>query len=200
MRRTIFPGWALPVGLVLPQLALTVVFFLLPAAEALWSSLTRTDPFGLSEVFVGLENFTSLFTDPLYVESIWRTLGFVAAVCALSMAVALLLAVMTDGVVRGRAFYRTMLIWPYAVAPAVAGVIWLFLLHPQIGLAGRWLNRNIGWDYALNGRQAMLLVVLASAWKQVSYNFIFFVAGLGSIPRSVTEAARMDGADRKSVV
>ena len=194
MRRTIFPGWVLPVCLVLPQLALTVVFFLLPAGEAVWSSFTRTDPFGLSEVFVGVENFSDLFTDPLYVESIWRTVGFVIAVCALSMATALLLAVMTDGVVRGRAFYRTMLIWPYAVAPAVAGVIWLFLLHPQIGLFGRWLNRTIGWDYALNGPQAMLLVVLAAAWKQVSYNYIFFVAGLQSIPRTVTEAARMDGA------
>ncbi len=194
MRRTIFPGWVLPVGLVLPQLALTVVFFLLPAGEAVWSSFTRTDPFGLSEVFVGLDNFTDLFTDPLYVESIWRTVGFVTAVCALSMATALLLAVMTDAVVRGRSFYRTMLIWPYAVAPAVAGVIWLFLLHPQIGLLGRWLNAHLGWDYALNGPQAMLLVVLAAAWKQVSYNYIFFVAGLQSIPRTVTEAARMDGA------
>ena len=194
MRRTIFPGWLLPVGLVLPQLALTVVFFLLPAGEAVWTSFTRTDPFGLSEVFVGLDNFNDLFTDPLYVESIWRTLGFVLAVCVLSMATALLLAVMTDGVVRGRSFYRTMLIWPYAVAPAVAGVIWLFLLHPQIGLIGRWLNAHFGWDYALNGPQAMLLVVLAAAWKQVSYNYIFFVAGLQSIPRTVTEAARMDGA------
>ncbi len=194
MRRTLFPGWILPVGLVLPQLALTVVFFLLPAGEAVWSSFTRTDPFGLSEVFVGLDNYADLVSDPLYVETIWRTVGFVAAVCALSMAVALLLAVMTDGVVRGRGFYRTMLIWPYAVAPAVAGVIWLFLLHPQIGLFGRWLNAHLGWDYALNGPQAMLLVVLASAWKQVSYNYIFFVAGLQSIPRTVTEAARMDGA------
>ena len=194
MRRTIFPGWRLPVGLVLPQLALTAMFFLLPAGEAVWSSFTRTDPFGLSEVFVGLDNFAALFGDPLYVESIWRTVGFVAAVCALSMAAALLLAVMTDGVVRGRSFYRTMLIWPYAVAPAVAGVIWLFLLHPQIGLFGRWLNRSLHWDYALNGPQAMLLVVLASAWKQVSYNYIFFVAGLQSIPRAVTEAARIDGA------
>ena len=194
MRRTIFPGWILPVGLVLPQLALTVVFFLLPAGEAVWSSFTRTDPFGLSEVFVGLDNYADLVSDPLYVESIWRTVGFVAAVCVLSMATALLLAVMTDGVVRGRSFYRTMLIWPYAVAPAVAGVIWLFLLHPQIGLLGRWLNARLGWDYALNGPQAMLLVVLAAAWKQVSYNYIFFVAGLQSIPRAVTEAARMDGA------
>ena len=145
-------------------------------------------------MFVGLDNFTDLFTDPLYVESIWRTVGFVLAVCVLSMAIALLLAVMTDGVVRGRSFYRTMLIWPYAVAPAVAGVIWLFLLHPQIGLFGRWMNRHLGWDYALNGTQSMLLVVLAAAWKQGSYNYIFFVAALQSIPRAVTEAAGIDGA------
>ena len=194
MRRTIFPGWLLPVALVLPQLVITIVFFLVPAGEAIWSSLTRTDPFGLSSVFVGMENFSDLFSDPLYVDSIWRTIGFVLAVCVLSMGTALLLAVMAEGVVRGRGFYRTMLIWPYAVAPALAAVIWLFLLHPQIGLLGRWLNHYFGWDYALNGTQAALLVVLASAWKQVSYNFIFFVAGLQSVPRTVTEAARMDGA------
>jgi sn-glycerol 3-phosphate transport system permease protein len=141
-----------------------------------------------------MENFSDLFSDPLYVDSIWRTIGFVLAVCVLSMGTALLLAVMAEGVVCGRGFYRTMLIWPYAVAPALAAVIWLFLLHPQIGLLGRWLNHYFGWDYALNGTQAALLVVLASAWKQVSYNFIFFVAGLQSVPRTVTEAARMDGA------
>ena len=194
MRRTLFPGIALPVALVLPQLLLTAVFFLLPAGEAIWFSLTRTDPFGLSSLFVGLDNFADLFADPLYLESIWRTLGFIAAVCALSMGTALLLAVLVEGVGRGRGFYRTMLIWPYAVAPAVSGVVWLFLLHPQIGLLGRTLARHVGWDYALNGPQAMLLVILASAWKQVSYNFIFFVAGLQSIPRTVLEAARMDGA------
>ncbi len=178
----------------LPQLALTAVFFLLPAGEAVWSSLTRTDPFGLSSVFVGLENFTDLFGDPLYVETIGARSASWPRSALLSMGTALLLAVLAEGVVRGRGFYRTMLIWPYAVAPAVAAVIWLFLLHPQIGLLGRWLNRCLGWDYALNGTQAMLLVVLASAWKQVSYNFIFFVAGLQSVPRTVTEAARMDGA------
>ena len=194
MRRTIFPGWVLPACLVLPQLALTVVFFLLPAGEALLSSVTRTDPFGLSSVFVGMENFADLFSDPLYLDTVERTVGFVVAVCILSMATALLLAVLVEGVVRGRGFYRTMLIWPYAVAPAVAAVVWLFLLHPQIGLLGRWLGRTVGWDYQLNGAQAMLLVIGASAWKQVSYNFIFFVAGLQSVPKTVTEAARMDGA------
>ena len=194
MRRTLFPGHALPAALVVPQLLLTAVFFLLPAGRAVWFSLTRTDPFGLSSVFVGLANFTDLFADPLYIESIWRTLGFIVAACALSMGTALLLAVLAEGVVRGRAFYRTMLIWPYAVAPAVSGVVWLFLLHPQIGLLGRLLSRMVGWNYALDGAQAMTMVILASAWKQVSYNFIFFVAGLQSIPRTVLEAARLDGA------
>ena len=194
MRRTIFPGWLLPVSLVLPQLLLTIVFFFLPAGEAIWGSLTREDPFGLSSVFVGWDNFTDLFSDPLYVQSIWRTVGFILAVCVLSMGTALLLAVAGDGVVRGRGFYRTMLIWPYAVAPAVAAVIWLFLMHPQIGLIGRWANRHLGWDYALDGTEAATLVIVAAAWKQVSYNFIFFVAGLQSVPRTVTEAARMDGA------
>ncbi len=195
MRRTIFSGWRLPVVLVAPQLLLPSVFFLLPAGEAIWSSLTNTDPFGESSVFVGLANFADLFSDPLYIQSIWRTIGFIAAVCVLSMGLALLLAVFADKEIRGRGFYRTMLIWPYAVAPAVSAVIWLFLLQPQIGLLSHILHAaRIPWDYSLNGPQAMLLVILASAWKQVSYNFIFFVAGLGSIPRAVTEAARMDGA------
>ena len=194
MRRTIFPGWLLPLGLVAPQLALTAVFFLLPAAEAVWSSLTITDPFGQSAIFVGLDNFRDLFADPLYRDSIARTVGFVAAVTALAMGAALLLAVLVETTTSGRGWYRTMLIWPYAVAPAVSAIIWLFLLHPQIGLLGRWLNRHAGWDYSLDGTQAAILVIAASAWKQVSYNFIFLVAGLQSVPRTVTEAARMDGA------
>jgi sn-glycerol 3-phosphate transport system permease protein len=194
-RRTIFPGWGLPVLLVLPQLLLTVFFFLWPAGQAIWSSMTRTDPFGLHTAFVGLENFSDLFSDPLYIDSIGRTLVFCAAVAALSMGVALVLAVCADRELRGRDLYRILLIWPYAIAPAVAAVLWLLLLHPQIGLVGRWLNRmGVAWDYKLNGTQAMLMVIVASAWKQVSYNFIFFLAGLQSIPRSVVEAARMDGA------
>jgi len=194
-RRTIFPGWRLPVLLVLPQLLLTVFFFLWPAGQAIWSSMTRTDAFGLHTEFVGLENFSDLFSDPLYIDTIGRTLVFCASVAALSMGVALVLAVCADRELRGRNWYRILLIWPYAIAPAVAAVLWLLLLHPQIGLVGRWLNRmGVAWDYKLNGVQAMLMVIVASAWKQVSYNFIFFLAGLQSIPRSVVEAARMDGA------
>jgi sn-glycerol 3-phosphate transport system permease protein len=194
-RRTTFEGWLLPALLVLPQLLLTIFFFLWPAGEALWSSLTTTDPFGQGSVFVGLDNFTDLFGDPLYIQTILRTVVFCAVVSVLAMSVALALAVFADREIRGRAIYRTLLIWPYAVAPAMAAVLWLFLLHPQFGLLGRWLNgHGIGWDYVVNGGQAFALVVIASAWKQVSYDFIFFLAGLQSIPRAVTEAARMDGA------
>jgi sn-glycerol 3-phosphate transport system permease protein len=181
--------------LLAPQLALTAVFFLAPAAEAIWYSTQRQDAFGIRTEFVGLENFTDLFADPLYRESIARTAFFCAAVAALAMGIALLLAVFADREIRGRAFYRTMLVWPYAVAPAVAAVLWMLILHPQVGLLGRWLNgHGIAWDYKLRDNQAMGVVILASAWKQVSYDFIFFLAALQAIPRSIVEAARMDGA------
>jgi len=194
-RRTIFPGTLLPLLLVAPQLALTAVFFLWPAGQAIWFSTQRQDAFGIRTEFVGLENFTDLFADPLYIQSMGRTLFFCAAVTVLSMAAALFLAVFADREIRGRAIYRTLLIWPYAVAPAIAAVLWILLLHPQIGLLGRLLNRaGIHWDYKLNDTEAMSVVVLASAWKQVSYNFIFFLAGLQSIPRAIVEAARIDGA------
>src|SRR5579871_4451221 len=194
-RRTVFEGWLLPALLVLPQLLLTAFFFLWPAGAAVWSSMTREDPFGLGSTFVGLENFRDLFADPLYIESIIRTVLFCAAVSVLSMSVALLLAVFADREIHGRAIYRTLLIWPYAIAPAISAVLWLFILDPRVGLLGRWLNAHgVGWDYTINGGQAMLMVIVASAWKQVSYNFIFFLAGLQSIPRAVVEAARMDGA------
>ena len=194
-RRTVFPGRVLPLLLVLPQLLLTAVFFLWPAAQAAWSSTQRQDAFGLRSVFVGAENFADLFGDPLYRDSALRTVFFCAAVAALSIGVALLLAVFADREIKGRGWYRTLLIWPYAIAPAVAAVLWLLVLHPQIGLLGRWLNgHGIPWDFRLRDAQAMGVVVVASAWKQVSYNFIFILAGLQSIPRSVTEAARLDGA------
>jgi sn-glycerol 3-phosphate transport system permease protein len=194
-RRTIFPGTLLPAMLVLPQLALTLVFFYLPAGQAIWSSFTRSDPFGLRAQFVGIDNFIDLFTDPLYVDSIGRTALFCACVAILSIGFALLLAIFADREIAGRGLYRVLLIWPYAIAPAVAAVLWILLLHPQIGPIGRWLNQNgVHWDYKLNGSQAMLAVILASTWKQVSYNFIFLLAGLQSIPKAVVEAARMDGA------
>jgi len=193
-RRTLFPGRLLPVLLVLPQLLLTFVFFLWPAGQAVWSSMMREDSFGISSQFIGLGNFADLFSDPLYIATIERTVVFCVAVAALAMGVALVLAVFADKQVRGARFYRAMLVWPYAVAPAMAAVLWVLMLHPQIGLIGSWLNAHgIRWDYKLDGFEAMLMAILASAWKQVSYNFIFFLAGLQSISQTVIEAARLDG-------
>ncbi len=194
-RRTIFAGWVLPALLVAPQLLLTFFFFLWPAGQALWFSLTRQDAFGIKTQFVGLENFTDLFADPLYRDSAVRTVGFCVAVTMLAMGTALVLAVFADREIRGRTLYRTLLIWPYAVAPAIAAVLWVLLLNPQIGVVAHALKAlGVLWDYRLNDAQAMTVVILASAWKQVSYNFIFFLAGLQSIPKTVIEAARMDGA------
>jgi sn-glycerol 3-phosphate transport system permease protein len=195
MRKVVFRGVALPWALLAPQLAVTLVFFFWPAGQAIWFSFLRQDAFGIRTQFVGLENFADLFADPLYLTVVWNTVVFSASVAALSLAVALLLAVLADRRIRGAGAYRTLLIWPYAIAPAVAAVLWIFLFHPSIGLFGRMLNgMGVDWDYRLNGGQAMLVVILASAWKQVSYNFIFFLAGLQSIPGSVLEAASIDGA------
>jgi sn-glycerol 3-phosphate transport system permease protein len=192
-RRVIFPNKVLPYLLLIPQLAVTVVFFFLPAIQAIYYSVLIQDPFGLRTQFVWFENFTTILTDPLYLGSVRVTAVFSAAVAGLAMAFALLFAVMADMRIRGARVYRTLLIWPYAVAPAVAASLWLFIFHPSIGIIGRSLNNlGIPWDYKLNGTQALLLVILASAWKQVSYNFLFFLAGLQAIPKSVIEAASMD--------
>jgi sn-glycerol 3-phosphate transport system permease protein len=194
-KRVIFRNRGLPYLLLAPQIAITLVFFFWPAGQAIWQSVLREDPFGLRSEFVGLENFAEVLADPLYLNAVWNTAVFSAAVAALALGVALFLAVLADKGIRGAGVYKTLLIWPYAIAPAVAAVLWLFLFHPSIGLIGRALNAaGVAWDYKLNGAQAMGLVILASAWKQVSYNFIFFLAGLQSIPRSVLEAAAIDGA------
>ncbi len=194
-RRTVFSGRLLAYLLLLTQLLLTLFFFYWPAAEAVHDSLFAQDAFGQGSVFVGFDNFSELFADPLYLASAVRTVVFCAAVSLLAMSVALLLAVCADRVITGRLVYRTLLIWPYAIAPAMSAVLFLFVLNPRVGLLGRWLNRHgVDWDYTLNGTQAMGMVIAASAWKQVSYNFIFFLAGLQSVPRSVIEAARVDGA------
>jgi sn-glycerol 3-phosphate transport system permease protein len=192
-RRVIFPNKVLPYLLLAPQLAITVVFFFWPAVQAIYWSVLIQDPFGLRTEFVWLENFRTILTDPLYLGSIQVTVIFSLAVAALAMGFALLFAVMADMKVRGVRAYRTLLMWPYAVAPAVAASLWLFIFHPSIGIIGRSLNdMGILWDYKLNGTQALLLVILASAWKQVSYNFLFFLAGLQAIPKSLVEAASMD--------
>jgi sn-glycerol 3-phosphate transport system permease protein len=194
-RRVVFAGWLFPALLLTPQLAVTIVFFFWPAGQAIWQSLERQDPFGLSTVFVGIDNFAALFADPDYLASFSITAFFSFAVALLALAPGLLLAVMADRVVRGAAFYKTVLLLPYAIAPAIAGVLWMFLFNPSIGVVAAALrDLGIDWNYLLDGNQAMLLVILAAAWKQISYNFLFFLAGLQSIPASLIEASAIDGA------
>jgi len=194
-KRVTFRHLTLPYLFILPQLAITIVFFIWPAGEAIYQSLLRQDAFGLSTQFVGFDNFERLFADPLYIDTLWRTLGFSVSVTLLSMLSALLFAVMADHVIRGATTYKTLLIWPYAVAPAIAGVLWWFLFNPSVGILA-YLLQGLGYDWNpfLDGDDAMILVVIASAWKQVSYNFLFFLAGLQAIPRSLIEAAAIDGA------
>jgi sn-glycerol 3-phosphate transport system permease protein len=195
MKRTLFRNRLLPWLLLAPQLAVTAIFFLWPAAQAGWQSFLRQDAFGFSTTFVGLANYTALFADPLYLASFRATLVFSVAVTALSMGVALILAVAVDRLIRAGTAYTTMIVWPYAVAPAVAGVLWWFMFNPTIGILAYTL-RTFGydWNHQLNAGNAMTLIVIAAAWKQVSYNFLFFVAGLQSIPASLREAAAIDGA------
>jgi len=194
-KRVTFRERWLAVLLLTPQLAITLVFFIWPASQALWQSLLQQDPFGLSTRFVGFENFARLFADPLYLNAVRVTLVFSVSVAASGIALALLLAVMADHVLKGAAVYKTLLIWPYAVAPAIAGLLWFFLFHPTVGILA-WLLRQGGivWNHELDGGQAMLLVIVAATWKQISYNFLFFLAGLQAIPRTLVEAAAIDGA------
>ncbi|HYD98759.1 MAG TPA: sn-glycerol-3-phosphate ABC transporter permease UgpA [Alphaproteobacteria bacterium] len=194
-RRAGFPNKILPYLLVAPQIVITAVFFLWPAAQAIRQSLYREDPFGLRSRFVGLRNFESVLNDPSYLESIFTTFVFSLSTALLALVSGLLLAVAADKVVRGVVAYRTLLIWPYAVAPAIAGMLWLFLFNPGFGILAYALRSlGVDWNPLLDGTDAMLLVVVAAAWKQISYNFIFFVAGLQSIPKSLLEAAALDGA------
>jgi sn-glycerol 3-phosphate transport system permease protein len=194
-RRVVFSGWLLPVVLLLPQLAVTVIFFFLPAGKAIVQSVQGGDAFGLSIRFVGWENFATLIADRNYLSSFAVTAVFSVAVAILALAPGLLLAVMADRVVRGATFYKTVLLLPYAIAPAIAGVLWMFLFNPSVGVVAAGLRwAGVDWNYLLNGKQAMLLVVLAAAWKQISYNFLFFLAGLQSIPASLLEASAIDGA------
>ena len=195
LQNVVFPNKILPYFLVAPQIVLTVIFFFWPASQALYQSAMREDPFGLRSAFVGLSNFQAIFTDPNYLHALQVTLVFSVATAAVAMGTALFLATAADLVVRGRGFYRTFLIIPYAVAPAVAGMLWLFMFNPAMGTFAYLLRRNgILWDPLLDGNQAMTLVVAAAAWKQISYNFLFFVAGLQAIPKSLLEAAAIDGA------
>jgi len=194
-RRVVFSGWLFPVALLLPQLAVTVVFFFWPAGQAIVQSVQGGDAFGLTTRFVGWDNFATLFADPNYIFSFGVTAIFSVAVALLALVPGLLFAVMADRVVRGATIYKTILLLPYAIAPAVAGVLWMFLFNPSIGIVAYALGRlGIDWNYFLNGKEAMLLVILAAAWRQVSYNFLFFLAGLQSIPAALLEASAIDGA------
>ncbi len=194
-KRVVFNNKILPYILVAPQIIITLVFFIWPASQALYQSVLQEDAFGLKTTFIGLSNFVYIFTDDVYLNSIYVTLTFSLAVAAISMSVALLLAVMADRAIRAATAYKTLIIWPYAVAPVVAAVLWYFLFNPTVGMIAFYLKAlGIDWNHTLNGKQAMLLVIIAAAWREISYNFLFFLAGLQAIPKSFIEAAAIDGA------
>lgn len=194
-KRVVFKSTWLPWVLLAPQVAVIAVFFFWPAAQALLQSLQQADAFGTSVEWVGLDNFRALFNDESYLASFQVTAVFSLLVATLGISLSLLLAVFADRIVRGTTFYRTLLIWPYAVAPAVAGVLWLFMFAPSIGIVSYALNAiGFQWNHLLDSDHAMALIVAAAVWKQISYNFLFFVAGLQSIPKSLIEAAAIDGA------
>ena len=194
-RRVIFPNKLLPYLLVAPQVAVTLVFFFWPAGQAIYMSVLSQDAFGQSVTFVGLDNFKEVLSDPDYIKTLWRTLIFSGAVALSALVPALLFALMAERVVRGSGFYRTILVLPYAIAPAIAGVLWLFMFSPSVGIVAYGLKKlGFDWNPRLDGNDAMILVIMAAAWKQISYNFLFFLAGLQSIPKALLEAASIDGA------
>jgi sn-glycerol 3-phosphate transport system permease protein len=194
-RKVTYPGLALPYALLAPQILIILVFFYLPAGQALWMSTLLQDPLGLSVQFVGLENFITVLSDAAYRETILRTFFFSIMVTVCAMVPAILLAFMADKIIRGGTAYKTILIIPYAIAPAVAGALWLFLFNPSVGIVSWYMGRlGIDWNPRIDGADAMGLIIIASAWKQIAYNFVFFLAGLQSIPKSLIEAAKIDGA------
>lgn len=194
-KRAIYSNKLLPYLLLTPQLLVVFIFFYWPASQAIYQSFLLEDAFGLRSDFVWFENFEELLRDPSYGNAFVVTAVFSTLVAGLSLSIALLLAVMADRHIRGADVYKTLLIWPYAVAPAIAGVLWLFMFQPSLGVVAQAIRKlGIDWNPLLNGTHAMVLVVLAATWKQISYNFLFFLAGLQSIPRSVIEAAAIDGA------
>ena len=194
-KRVVFRSAWLPYALVAPQIAITLVFFFWPAAQAVWYSFQMQDAFGLKTQFVGLANYAALFKDGNYLASFKVTAQFSVLVAFSGIAISLLFATMADRVLRGAMAYKTLLIWPYAVAPAIAGVLWAFLFAPSIGIVTYVIKGwGINWNWILDGDQAMVLIVIASVWKQISYNFLFFLAGLQSIPKPLIEAAAIDGA------
>jgi sn-glycerol 3-phosphate transport system permease protein len=194
-KRVLFQSSWLPYLLIAPQLAITLVFFFWPASQALYYSVQVQDAFGARTQFVWFDNFRELFANAEYLASFKVTAVFSLLVAVLGLVTSLLLAVFADRVIRGAGIYKTLLIWPYAVAPAVAAVLWLFLFNPTLGIVAHWLKgMGVAWDPLLNGDDALVMVVIAAVWKQISYNFLFFLAGLQSIPKSLIEAAAIDGA------
>ena len=196
IKRSIFKSRLLPYLLIFPQILVTVAFFYWPAAQGLMQSFMLSDPFGLHNTFVWFDNFIALFKDPLYLRSVITTLLFSAATAFVSISMGLFIATMANRALKAKALIRTLLIWPYAVAPAISGILWLFLLHPSYGVVALSIKRwfGIDWNPVLRGGDALVMVVMASAWKEISYNFVFFMAGMQSIPKSLIEAAAMDGA------
>ena len=194
-KRSTFNNLWLPYLLVAPQIIITFIFFIWPASQALYRSFLIEDAFGLSSEFIWFENFEELFRDPLYLESFKTTVIFSVSTTFLSLSLSLMFAVMADRVIKGEMAYKSILLWPYAVAPAVAGVLWMFMFNPGNGILALTLqSMGYEWNHVLRGGQAMVLVIIAAAWKQISYNFIFFLAGLQSIPKSMLEASAIDGA------
>ena len=196
IKRSIFSNPWLPYLLILPQILVTLTFFYWPAFNGLINSMLISDPFGNYTRFVWFDNFVELFTDVLYLKSIGITLMFSLATAITSMSLGLLIATLANRALKGKAIIRTMLIWPYAVAPAISGILWLFLLHPSYGVVALAIKKFLGvdWNPVLHGSDAMVMVIMASAWKEISYNFVFFIAGMQAIPKSLIEAAAMDGA------
>ena len=196
IKRSFFKSKYLPYLLILPQMVVTLTFFYWPAVQGLFQSFLLSDPFGQKSTFVWFYNYIELFTDPLYLKSIFTTFVFSLAVAFVSLSMGLFIASMANRALQAKALIRTMLIWPYAVAPAISGILWLFLLHPSYGIVALGIKKWIGidWNPVLYGSDAMVMIVMASAWKQISYNFVFFMEGMQAIPKSLIEAAAIDGA------
>lgn len=195
LKRVHFRSSWLPYALVAPQIAVTLIFFMWPAGQAIYQSFLLEDAFGLSSKFVGLDNFYELFDDEIYLATFFRTGYFSLFVAVSSLSLALFLAAFADRVIKAAMLYRTLLIWPYAVAPVLAGALWVFMFDPTLGIIAYALDQfGYDWNHKLNGGEAMGLVVMAATWKQISYNFLFFLAAMQSIPKSLLEAAAIDGA------
>ncbi|WP_022663722.1 ABC transporter permease subunit [Desulfospira joergensenii] len=196
IKRAHFKSRTLPYILILPQLVVTLTFFYWPAIQGIIQSFLLSDPFGRQSKFVWFYNYLELFKDPLYLKSIGITIVFSIATAAVSISLGLLIASMANRALKAKALVRTLLIWPYAVAPAISGIMWLFLLHPSYGVVALAIKKWLGvdWNPVLNGTDAMIMIVMASAWKEVSYNFVFFMAGMQAVPKSLIEASAIDGA------